>query len=121
HHLKQRLPHERNTIVLGGFMAEGTRGRALSNGQRWLRIFGRDVPVRAAVVEMSALSGHAGHSELRRWLEPLPAPRPTFLTHGELASARGLAEELARDRGWNTVVPQMGQRFELTPVSSIQG
>jgi metallo-beta-lactamase family protein len=113
HHLRQRLPDARNTIVLGGFMAAGTRGRALQEGARWLRVFGGDVPVRAAVVEISALSGHAGRSELRRWLEPLAAPRQVFLTHGELSSAQALAEALRRDRGWNTLVPKMGQRVEL--------
>lgn len=113
HHLRQRLPDERNTIVLGGFMAAGTRGRALQEGAKTLRIFGGDVPVHAAVVEMSGLSGHAGHSELRRWLEPLAPPRQVFLTHGELASATSLANELRRDRGWNTLVPKMGQSVEL--------
>jgi metallo-beta-lactamase family protein len=113
HHLRQRLPEEQNTIVLGGFMAEGTRGRALQEGAATLRIFGGDVPVRAKVVEISQLSAHAGHAELRRWLEPLARPRQAFFTHGELASARSLADELRRERGWNTVVPKMGQSFEL--------
>jgi metallo-beta-lactamase family protein len=113
HHLRQRLPEKRNTIVIGGFMAAGTRGRALQEGARSLRIFGGDVPVRAAVVEISQLSAHAGHSELRRWLEPLDAPRQVFLTHGELASSTALAEELHNQLGWNTLVPKMGQSVEL--------
>lgn len=113
HHLQQRLPHEENTILIGGFMAEGTRGRALQDGARWLRIFGRDVPVRAAVREMSTLSGHAGHSELLRWLEPLSPPRRVFLTHGEKPSATALADELRSKRGWNTHVPQLGESVEL--------
>ncbi len=113
HHLKQRLPDAHNTIVLGGFMADGTRGRALQNGAKYLRIHGGDVPVRAAVVGMSSLSGHAGHNELLRWLEPLPAPKQVFLTHGEKPSAMALAAELHGTRGWNTVVPKMGQRVEL--------
>ncbi len=113
HHLRQRLPEAKNTVVLGGFMAQGTRGRALQEGAKTLRVFGADVPVRAAVVEMSGLSGHAGHSELRRWLEPLAAPRQVFLTHGELPSATSFAEELHSERGWNTLVPKMGQSVEL--------
>ncbi len=96
-------------------MAAGTRGRALEEGARVIRVFGGDVPVRAAIVGLSQLSGHAGHSELRRWLEPLAAPRQVFLTHGELASATSLAEELHRERGWNTLVPKMGQSVELNP------
>lgn len=113
HHLRQRMPDARNTIVLGGFMAAGTRGRALQDGARSLRLFNSDVPVRAAVVEMSGLSGHAGHSELLRWLEPLAAPRQVFLTHGELASATAFSDELRATRGWNTLVPKMGQSVEL--------
>ncbi len=113
HHLKQRLPDARNTIVLGGFMAAGTRGRALQEGAKSLRVFGRDVPVRAAVVEISALSAHADRGELLRWLAPLPAPRTTFVTHGELSSATAFAELLERERGFHTLVPKMGQRVEL--------
>ena len=115
HHLEQRLPHERNTIVLAGYMAEGTRGRALADGAKSLRIYGHDVPVRAAVVSMSALSGHAGHRELIRWLAPLDKPRQAFFTHGEVPAATALAQELASTRGWNTLVPKLGQSVELSP------
>jgi metallo-beta-lactamase family protein len=114
HHLKHRLPDERNTIILGGFMAAGTRGRHLQEGARQIRIHGADVPVRAAVVEVSGLSGHAGHAELLRWLKPLPAPRQAFFTHGEKAAAHALADELHAIRGWNVVVPRLGQSFELS-------
>jgi metallo-beta-lactamase family protein len=113
HHLVQRLPDPRNTVLLGGYMAEGTRGRTLQQGAQRLRVFGRDVPVRATVVEMSGLSGHAGRSELLRWLAPLAAPRRVFLTHGEKSSSLALADELKRTRGWNTVVPRMGEAFQL--------
>ncbi len=114
HHLKQRLPDERNTIVLGGFQAVGTRGRSLQDGAEYIRVHGRDIPVRANVVSASSLSGHAGRSELLRWLAPLPAPRQVFLTHGEKASAESLATELRASRQWNVVIPRMGQAFELS-------
>lgn len=32
HHLEQRLPDPRNCVLLAGFQAEGTRGRALEEG-----------------------------------------------------------------------------------------
>jgi hypothetical protein len=59
HHLRQRLDDPRNTIVIGGYQAEGTRGRSLLQGAKTIRIHGRDVPVRAAVTNVSGLSGHA--------------------------------------------------------------
>jgi metallo-beta-lactamase family protein len=114
HHLRQRLPDPKNTIVLGGFQAEGTRGRALQEGARTMRIHGQDIPVRAAVVEMTELSGHADRGELLRWLAPLPAPKQVFITHGEVASANAFAELLQTERGWNCLVPKMGQSVELT-------
>jgi metallo-beta-lactamase family protein len=113
HHLKQRLPDERNTILLGGYMAPGTRGRTLYDGKPTVRIHGMDVPVRAAVARIPALSGHADHKELLQWLTPLPPPRRVFLTHGELVCANALADELRRTRGWNVTVPKQGETVEL--------
>ena len=83
-HLEQRAGDPKNTILIGGFMAEGTRGRALQDGAKFLRLYGHDVAVRATVVSLPSLSGHADRSELLRWLTPLPDPRQVFLTHGEL-------------------------------------
>lgn len=113
-HLKQRLPNERNTIVLGGFMAEGTRGRRLQEGAKFLRIHGREFPVRAQLASLPELSGHAGRSELLRWLSQLPKPRRTFLTHGEKESAMSLAEALRAQHGWDVHVPKLEEVCELT-------
>lgn len=113
HHLKQRLGDARNTVLLPGFMAEGTRGRSLANGAKFLRIHGQDVPVKARVVTLSGLSGHADRGELLRWLEPLAAPLRAFVTHGERQSAHDFADTLRTTRGWNVTVPQMDQEFRL--------
>ena len=113
HHLKQRLPDDRNTILLGGFMAAGTRGRRLADGETTLRIHGRDIEVNAQTESLSALSGHAGRSELLKWLAPLESPGRTFGTHGEETSAKAFAETLRADRGWDAVVPKLGERFDL--------
>lgn len=114
-HLRQRLPDPQNTVLLGGFMAEGTRGRKLLEGAPSLRIHGRDVPVRAAIANHPELSGHADRGELLRWLAPLPAPRRVFITHGEKASATTFAQELRARRGWNVDVPRLGESVNLEP------
>jgi metallo-beta-lactamase family protein len=113
HHLKQRLPNPNNTVVLGGFMAEGTRGRLLADGAKFLKLHGENVPVRAHVAPMSALSGHAGHDELMRWLAPLATPKQVFITHGEIEGAKALAADLTAKRGWKCVIPKMGEGFTL--------
>ena len=113
HHLKQRLPHEENTIVLGGYMAVGTRGRLIQDGAELIRMHGMEVKVRAAVESIPGLSGHADRTGLLRWSRDLPAPRRTFLTHGEPESADALAETLRTDRGWDVRVPELGEVQEL--------
>ena len=113
HHLARRLPDERTTVLVAGFQAKGTRGRRLLDRADSLRIHGRDVPVRAAVRQIDAFSGHADRAELGRWLAGLPAPRTTFLVHGEPPAARGMAEFLTRTRGWTCELPTIGQSFDL--------
>jgi metallo-beta-lactamase family protein len=112
-HLEQRLSDARNTVLLGGFMAAGTRGRALEDGATALRIHGRDVPVKAHIAKNSGLSGHADRQELLRWLSPMAAPRRTFVTHGEQASAVAFSQLLHERRGWDTYVPHLGETVEL--------
>ena len=113
HHLARRLSDPRTTVLVAGFQAKGTRGRTLLDNAEFLRIHGRDVPVRAAVRRVDALSGHADRHELGRWLADLPAPRRTFLVHGEPPAAQGMAEFLRSTRGWDVHLPAIGDTVEL--------
>lgn len=113
HHLKQRLSDPRTTIVMGGYQAIGTRGRQLEEGADSLRMHGIEVPVRAAIEKVPGLSGHADRSGLLRWLNDLPAPKQTFMTHGEPESAAALAKTLREERGWEVAEPALGESFEI--------
>jgi metallo-beta-lactamase family protein len=100
HHLKQRLPDPRNTVLLVGYQAAGTRGWSLQNGAATLRIHGEDVPVKARVATLSGLSAHADEAELERWLATFPAPPwQTLLVHGEPAALAAAQARLDR-LGW---------------------
>jgi metallo-beta-lactamase family protein len=115
HHLKRLLPDPRHTIVLCGYQAAGTRGRALMEGAKTLRIHGEDVPVRARVADLGGFSGHADAGEIEGWLGRMPKPPKTiFLTHGEPASAQALAERLRRERGLTVQVPRLDEVVTLT-------
>jgi metallo-beta-lactamase family protein len=114
HHLARRLPDSRSTVLLVGYQAEGTRGRCLQDGAKYIRIFGEQVPVRAHVVEMGQLSAHAGRSELLRWLSGLQAPpRQTFLVHGEPAALSSLRDAIVDKFHWNVVIPAYLESFDL--------
>lgn len=101
HHLKQRLPDRRNTVLLVGYQAAGTRGRALRDGAARVQIHGGFVPVRAQVEVIDGLSAHADQDDLMRWLGGFErAPRQTFIVHGELEASGALAARIERDLGW---------------------
>jgi len=114
HHLARRLPDPRTTVLVAGFQAAGTRGRTLIDGAEFLTIHGRDIPVRAAVRRVDALSGHGDRHEIGRWLSSMPAPRRVFLVHGEPPAARGMAEHLKSTLGWESTIPSIGDSFDLT-------
>jgi metallo-beta-lactamase family protein len=100
HHLAQRLPDARTTVVFVGYQAAGTRGRALVDGAARVSIHGRPVEVRAEIRQIQGLSAHADADELLRWCRALPAePRRTFLNHGEDAARKALGAALA-ELGW---------------------
>jgi metallo-beta-lactamase family protein len=114
HHLAQRLPDRRNIVILAGFQAAGTRGRALQEGARLLHLFGQAVPVNAEVITMGQLSAHAGKSELLRWLAALEAPpRQTWLTHGEPAAAQSLASAIKEKFHWGVAVARYLDTVDL--------
>jgi metallo-beta-lactamase family protein len=96
HHLAQRLPDERTTVLLVGFQSAGTRGRLLEEGTQEVKMLGRMIPVRARIEKIDALSAHADRDEIMRWLDGFERPpRVTYLVHGE-PSAAGTAR---RDSG----------------------
>jgi metallo-beta-lactamase family protein len=114
HHLKNRLPDPRSTVLLVGYQAHGTRGRRLQDGEGAIRIFGEDVPVRARIETLHGLSAHADSNELMRWLRTCPdTPRQVFVIHGEPESSGALAERITDELGWKARIPGYGDRVEL--------
>ena len=114
HHIAQRAPDPRNAILLAGFQAEGTRGRALEEGAKTLRMYGEDVPVAAEVINLRQFSAHAGKSELMRWLTGLPAPpRQTYLGHGEPAASAALKFTIESNFRWRVSLPAYLQTVDL--------
>ncbi|MFH8250216.1 MBL fold metallo-hydrolase [Microbacterium sp. B2969] len=114
HHVAAYGDDPRNAIVLTGFQAGGTRGAALLRGERSLRIYGRDIPIRAEVHSLEMLSAHADAAQLVAWMGNAPRPpRAVFLTHGEPTAADSLRVRIRRSLGWTARVPTFGERDSI--------
>ncbi len=114
HHLVKRLSDPRNTILLIGYQAYGTRGRAILEGAEKVKIHGKEIPVKAKVETILGFSGHADYNEILAWLMGFNRPpEKTFLVHGEPEASASLAEKIRSKFGWETIVPEFGESFEL--------
>ncbi|HEX9030335.1 MAG TPA: MBL fold metallo-hydrolase [Streptosporangiaceae bacterium] len=122
HHLRHLLPDRRNTVLVVGFAAAGTRARDLVSGARAVKIHGEYVPVHAEIVEVDAFSAHADADDVLAWLASGQggdgrlgegAPLTTYIVHGEPAAAAALRDRIDTELGWTAVVPAAGERVVI--------
>lgn len=115
HHLRAKLPHEKNGVVFVGFQAEGTKGRLLQNGLTRIRIHHQEVDVEAEIFTIESLSAHADSDEILAWVKgSLRPPKRIFINHGEPASAKALAYRIRTELGIDRVyIPEQDQEFLL--------
>ncbi|KUO54816.1 MAG: MBL fold metallo-hydrolase RNA specificity domain-containing protein [Tsuneonella suprasediminis] len=113
HHVVSFGQDPKNAIVLSGFQAGGTRGAALVQGKRTLRIFGDEIPIRAEVIQLEGLSGHADADELLAWMGKAKPPQMTYVTHGEPDAADALRFRIEHELGWDVRVPEHLERVSI--------
>jgi metallo-beta-lactamase family protein len=114
HHLAHNVTRGDSTILFVGYQVRGSLGRQILDGNREVRIHGRNWLVRARVAQIHGFSGHADRSGLLRWLGGLKSPpERLFLTHGELQESLSLAEAVRSQFGWNVSVPEFLETVEL--------
>jgi len=114
HHLARLLPDHRNTVILVGYQAVGTRGRLLADGATELKMLGGYVRVRADVVDLGSFSIHADQQELVDWLRTAThEPDAVYLVHGEPTSAEALRDLVHAELDWSCVVPGHLERVRL--------
>jgi metallo-beta-lactamase family protein len=114
-YLRQFLEKTNTNILLVGFMAEGTRGRALLEGAQELKIFGKFYSVKASVYHEESLSAHADQKELLDWMSSIKnIPERVFLIHGEQDALEGFKEQIENIYKWNVYIPNLFETIELT-------
>jgi metallo-beta-lactamase family protein len=115
HHLMQRLPDSRNSVVFVGFQAAGTRGRYLVEGAKTIKIYGMEYPVRAQIHSVDGFSAHGDYNEILAWLLKFKQPPlKTFLVHGEPRAIVAMKQHIhERLPAWNVAVPRYKETFNL--------
>ena len=113
HHLKHNLWREGSHIVIVGFQARGTPGRALVDGARYLRLWGEAIRVNAKVHTIGGLSAHADQAGLGAWYGAFENKPRVILVHGEDLALNGLKAYLHQEYDTQVSVAQLGQKLPL--------
>jgi metallo-beta-lactamase family protein len=114
HHLFFKLPDHRTTVLFVGYQGIGTRGRALQDGVKEIRMHGRTVPVRARIETIDGLSAHADRGEILRWLKGAEGrPGGVHLVHGEPDARDALARLLEERQGIAPHRPDYAARVDI--------
>lgn len=96
-HLEHNLWRSECDVIICGFQALGTPGRALVDGAKELTIHGNSVNVAAKLHTVGGLSAHADQAELLRWYRHFEEQPPLVLVHGEPEAQQGLVAVMNQD------------------------
>lgn len=116
HHLKHAADDDRNTILMIGFQAAHTLGRRIVERRPYLKMFDRQIPLRAEVKVLNGLSAHADALDFKWWFEGLAADRGVgraFIVHGEAEGAQGVAAMLNDVSDEPPTIPGLYQSYEV--------
>jgi metallo-beta-lactamase family protein len=104
HHLKHNLWKSNAHVVIVGYQAIGTPGRALVDGAEYFRMAGEEIKVHATIHTLGGFSAHASQSQLLDWVSHFDKPHPQlFLVHGE-ATAKDVLKRKLTEAGWTAEV-----------------
>ncbi len=113
HHLKHNLWRRQSHVVIVGFQAAGTPGRALVDGVERIRMAGEDIAVSAKIHTLGGFSAHASQSQLIDWLNLFVGKQPRlFLVHGE-ARAKLALQQAVEKQGWSAKIPSLGETIQF--------
>ncbi|MDE2409590.1 MAG: MBL fold metallo-hydrolase, partial [Actinomycetales bacterium] len=114
HHLRDMLTNPKHSVVMVGYQAIGTRGRALVDGAEFVKMHGELVPVKAQVEQIESFSVHADANELMAWMGTISeAPGQVFVVHGEAGAAEIFSDRIHAQLGWKSHVPHIGEKVSL--------
>jgi metallo-beta-lactamase family protein len=113
HHLKHNLWRRTSHVVIVGYQAIGTPGRALVDGAKTFRMGGEEIAVNATIHTLGGFSAHASQSQLLDWASNFKKPRPRlYLIHGEPGAKAALQGRLSQE-GWSADIPQRGESISF--------
>ena len=113
HHLKHNIWRRDCHVVIAGFQARGTTGRALVDGAEYIHLWGEKIKVAAQVHTVGGLSAHADQAGLLGWYGGFEDHPPVLLVHGEAEASQALQQELRNRYQAPVKIAELGETLDL--------
>jgi metallo-beta-lactamase family protein len=114
HHLKHYLWRPKSSIIFAGYQAEGTTGRAIISGEKYVRILRERIRVSAEIYFLEGFSAHADKNDLLKWLSGFKEkPKKIFLVHGEEEAKKSFATTVKSILGFDCTVVEDVSEYSL--------
>ena len=115
HHLYNALEHPENTVLIVGYAGPGTTGGALRSGVPTIRMFGKELQVRAHVEIMDSFSAHGDYKEMIDYLRSQQKEklRSIFLVHGDEDALESFRQKLLDEKYNDVLIPALGESVTI--------
>ncbi|MDH5257628.1 MAG: MBL fold metallo-hydrolase [Gammaproteobacteria bacterium] len=113
HHLKHNIWDRACHLMIVGFQAQGTTGRALVDGAQKIRLWGETVNVAANIHTIGGLSAHADQHGLFSWYSNFKNAPKLILVHGEVKAMDGFTQFIANKNMTKTLTARYAGEINL--------
>jgi len=108
------LPDPNSAILFVGFQVKGSLGRKILDGEKTVKIFNKEIPVRARKEFISGYSAHADQKMLLDWLKPMRTTlKKVFIVQGEEEQMIPLAQKIRDELAVETIIPSLNEKVVL--------
>lgn len=108
------LPEKSTTLLITGYQAVGTLGRAIADGQKNVNITGAPVEINARI---ETIEGFSAHKDTDGLVDFVDAAKDTleqvFIVHGEPKSSLFLVQRIRDYLDLNALTPEKGKEYEI--------
>lgn len=113
HHLKHNAWRNHAHIMMVGYQAHGTTGRALVDGASEISLWGETIRVAAQVHTIGGLSAHADQRDLLNWLGHLENSPEIYLVHGEQEALTNFKQAIAEEFTYKVTIAEQGMSISI--------
>ena len=113
HHFKHQIWNPKNCVIFVGYQAEGTIGREIVEGAKWIKLYHEKVRVRAKIYTINGFSAHADQNELIKWMSDFDTLGDIFLVHGEYDKQKVLRRVIKEKLGKKAVIIEESKKYRL--------